>query len=175
MKTFKNRPLTAIYQGCLGLISIIKPWLQHPRCHGALRVLYLVWKNKQKNPQKRSLVGLQAMIYSESFPPTDHIPNIWVSVATFLPYLLFLCLYLLAVPFSAPSALQPTSALWGWAGSWPSEKPGRFFGGGGGRSTACMLLLEILHPELVCKELKTHPFPGRALPKQLFCLSLKPV
>lgn len=55
MKTFKNRPLAAIYQGCLGLISIIKPWLQHPRCHGALRVLYLVWKNKQtKNAKKIS-------------------------------------------------------------------------------------------------------------------------
>lgn len=47
-----------IYQACLGLISIIKPPLQHPKCHGALQVLYFVKK------KKKSLVGLQALIYS---------------------------------------------------------------------------------------------------------------
>lgn len=104
MQTLKSWPLTAIYQASLGLIFIITPWLQHRRYHDVLQVLHDVQK-KRKYP--KSLVSLQALIYTESFWPVCDIPSglvFFLFPVVFLPPPLICC-------FSAKS-FYPCPVTW---------------------------------------------------------------
>lgn len=97
-----------IYHACLGLISIIKPWLQHPKCHDALQVLYLVWKKKNS----KSLVGLQALIYSWSvYDIPSEVLLLCSSPST--PSLPFLSKQLLSLPclLAVPGPVPDHAAL----------------------------------------------------------------